>query len=83
VTRSEAERLAGQLQAEHPDRATHRFVARQSQDDDWEVVKVDLPEALRRGPFTETIEAVPRPSPAEDPRTAHERNVPGAPGGLG
>jgi hypothetical protein len=83
VTRGEAEQLAEQLQAEHPDRATHRFVARQSQDGDWEVVKVDLPEALRRGPFTETIAAPPRPSPADDPRTAHERNVPGAPGGLG
>jgi hypothetical protein len=83
VDRSEAEQLAQQLQAEHPDRATHRFVARRSDDGDWEVAKVFLPEALRSGPFKETIAAEPRPSPADDPRTVHERNVPGAPGGLG
>jgi hypothetical protein len=83
VTRSEAEQLAQQLQTEHPDRATHRFVARRSQDGDWEVVKVHLPEGLRSGPFKETIAATPRPSPADDPRTGHERRVPGAPGGIG
>jgi hypothetical protein len=82
VTRSEAEQQARQLQAEHPDRTTHRFVARRSGDGDWEVAKVHLPEGLRGGPLKETIAATPRPSPADDPRTGHERRIPGTPGGL-
>ena len=36
-----------------------------------------------RGKLTPTVEAKPRPSPADDPRTGNERRVPGLPGGLG
>jgi hypothetical protein len=82
MTRSEAEESARRLQVEHPDRATHRFVARQSADGDWEVVRVQLPEQLRRGRLTPTIDTSPRPSPADDPRTGNERRLPGLPGGL-
>jgi len=71
------------LQANHEDRATHRFFARPGADGDWEVVKVELPEQLRPQSLTPTIQASPQPSPADDPRTVHEKNVPGAPGGLG
>jgi hypothetical protein len=82
VTRSEAEQLARRLRAEHPDRDANRFVARPSPAGDWEVAKVAMPEVLRRGQLTPTIAATPRPSPADDPRTGHERRVPGTAGGL-
>jgi hypothetical protein len=80
MTQQEAEERARVLQAEHPER---QYVARGSGEDDWEVVSVSLPEALRRTPLTPTIDATPRPSPADDPRTGHERRLPGIPGGLG
>jgi hypothetical protein len=80
MTRTEAETEAKRLQAEHSDR---HFVARQSADGDWEVASVLLPKDLQRSPLTPTIEAGPRPSPGEDPRSGHERRVPGIPGGLG
>ena len=83
MTRTEAEEQARRLQAEDPDRARYRFVARPAEGDDWEVAKVEVPERLRRGPLTPTIDASPRPSPADDPRSGHERRVPGTPGGLG
>ena len=83
MTRSEAERRAEQLQATHEDRASHRFFARPGADSDWEVVKVEMPPELRPQALTPTIDASPRPSPADDPRSAHERNVPGLPGGIG
>jgi hypothetical protein len=82
MTRAEAEERARTLQAEDPQRDTHRFVARQSSDGDWHVAKVEVPEQLRRGKLTPTVEARPRPSPADDPRTGHERRAPGFPGGI-
>ena len=71
------------MQATHEDRATHRFFARAGADGDWEVAKVEMPEQLRAQPLTETIDASPQPSPADDPRSGHEKNVPGLPGGIG
>jgi hypothetical protein len=82
VTRSEAELRARWLQENDPDRAKRRFVARERGDDDWEVASVEVPEQFRRGPLTPTVEARPRPSPADDPRTGNERRMPGLPGGL-
>lgn len=79
MTRQEAEERARQLQAEHPER---QYVARESADGGWEIASVLVPEALRRGSLTPTIDASPRPSPADDPRTPHERRIPGLPGGL-
>lgn len=83
MTRAEAEERARRLQAEDPERTAYRFVARESGDGEWEVARVRLPEALRRGKLTPTIDASPRPSPADDPRSGHERRAPGFPGGLG
>jgi len=82
VTRSEAEEQAQRLQAEHPDGASYRFVARRAADGDWQVVKVRLPAQLRRPLLTPTIGAGPRPSPADDPRTGAEQRAPGLPGGV-
>jgi hypothetical protein len=83
MTRSEAEQRARWLQQNDPARATHRFIARQRAGDEWEVARVEIPERLRSGKLTPTVEAKPRPSPADDPRTGNERRVPGLPGGLG
>jgi hypothetical protein len=83
MTREEAERRAEELRASHEDRATHRFFARAGADGGWEVAKVEMPEQLRAQPLTPTIDASPQPSPADDPRSGHERNVPGLPGGIG
>jgi hypothetical protein len=80
MTRQEAEEQARRLQAEDPER---QFVARESAAGGWEVASVQLPPQLRRAPLTPTIDASPRVSPADDPRTGHERRVPGTPGGLG
>jgi hypothetical protein len=83
MTRAEAESHARTLQAEDPDRETHRFVARPASDGGWQVVKVEVPQQLRHGKLTPTVEARPRPDHPDDPRTGHERRVPGFPGGLG
>jgi hypothetical protein len=82
MTRDKAQRRAAQLQAEHPERASNRFVARERADGDWEVAKIPIPEQLRHGPYTETIAATPRPSQADDPRTGNEQRLPGLPGGV-
>jgi hypothetical protein len=82
MTRAEAEERARQLQQEHPERETHRFLARERADGDWELVSVEIPEQMRRGKLTETVESRPKPSPADDPRTGNERRMPGLPGGL-
>jgi hypothetical protein len=83
MTRAEAEERARTLQAEDPQRDTHRFIARPAPDGDWQVVKVELPEILRHGKLTPEIEARPRPSHADDPRTGNEQRMPGLPGGIG
>ena len=82
MTRAEAEERARRLQIEDPDRERYRFVAREVTGGDWEVARVELPDQLRRGKLTETIEAKPKPSQADDPRTGNERRMPGLPGGL-
>lgn len=79
MTREQAEARARELQAEHPER---HYVARETAAGGWEVASVELPPELRRGPLKPTIDASPRPSPADDPRTGHERRVPGTSGGL-
>jgi hypothetical protein len=82
MTRDEAQDRARSLQAEDPERDRYRFVAREVTGGDWEVARVELPDHLRRGKLTETIEAKPKPSPQDDPRTGNERRMPGLPGGV-
>jgi hypothetical protein len=81
VTRTEAEERARRLQAEDPDRATHRFVARRVAAGDWEVVRVRLPTA-DHGPLTPAHGAKSQPFPRDDPRTGNEIRMPGLPGGI-
>ena len=79
MTREEAERRRDELQAQQPE---FHFVARERDDGAWEVAKVAIPEQLRQGPLNETIEAAPRPSTGDDPRTGNEQRLPGLPGGV-
>ena len=50
--------------------------------DGWHVVRLAIPGGVRLDPLNAVIEARPRPTPADDPRTSHDRNVggPWAPG---
>jgi hypothetical protein len=82
MTQAEAEERARTLQAGHPDRDTHRFVARRGEGDDWEVARIRVPDALKRTPLTPAIEARPRPPHPDDPRSGHEVRAPGVAGGL-
>ena len=75
MTRDEALAEAERLTREHPDRETHRWIAREGAEGDWEVAKIKLPEGLRRKPLKETIETKPKPPEPDDPRSAHDRNV--------
>ena len=76
MDRAEAENRAAGLNREHPDRARYRWMARESAGD-WEVVRLAIPGGIRLDPLKETVEARPRPAPADDPRTAFDRNVGG------
>jgi hypothetical protein len=76
MTRGEAEDRAGGLNREHPDRARYRWMAREAASG-WEVVRVSIPGGVRLDPLNAVIDARPRPSPADDPRTSYDRNVGG------
>jgi hypothetical protein len=76
MTRDEAIAAAKRFGADHPDRATHTWIAREDPAGSWEVVKVRLPPGVRRDPLKATTEAKPKPSEADDPRPAIFRNIP-------
>lgn len=83
VNQGEAQELAARLEAEDPDRMTHRFVPRANPDGSWSIAKVLWPEQLRNRLLPTTTEVRPdRPSLDDDVRGGHERRVPGLPGGL-
>ena len=82
MTRAEAEERARTLQAEDPERDTHRFIARPGPNGSWQVVRVEVPQHLRNEKLTPAIEERPRPSHPDDPRTSHEQRVPGTAGGI-
>jgi len=81
MTRDEAAQRAADLNREHPDRATHRWLAREAADG-WQVARVALPKGMRLDPLRTTAEARPRPPQAPDPRPAFIRDV-GGPYGIG
>jgi hypothetical protein len=76
VTREEAERHCRRLAAEHPDRATHVWIAREGPAGEWSVAKVQLPPGMTRDPLKASVETKPRPPQADDPRPAIFRNIP-------
>jgi hypothetical protein len=79
MTYDEARAEAARLGQEHPDRATHSWLPRETAPGDWSVVKVGLP---TRGPTVGTQEARSKPSQADDPRPPMWRDV-GGPYGVG
>jgi hypothetical protein len=76
MTRAEAVHRAKSLNAEHPDRASYRWMARTA-GENWEVVRVAIPGGVRLDPLQATVESRPRPQPAEDPRPLFDKNVGG------
>jgi hypothetical protein len=76
LTAEQARHRAAQLNAEHPDRGRYRWLARAGEDG-WQVVRIELPGGKRLDPLAGTVEAKPRPAPADDPRPAFWRDVGG------
>lgn len=72
MTESEARAACERLAAEHPDRATHRWVPRQGEDGSWAVARVAL---APTGPLTTETRADEAPPNADDPRTAAMQNL--------
>src|SRR4051794_1148466 len=77
MTREEAETEARRLAADHADRASHRWIARERSEGSWEVVKVKMPPGMRVDPVKATVETKPKPPQPDDPRTPYERNIGG------
>jgi hypothetical protein len=77
MTRAEAEKFARAQAREHPDRDTHRWMARGQPDGSWTVAKIRMPPGKRVDPLKTTTEAKPRPPQPDDPRTSYDRGVGG------
>ena len=75
MTRDEAESAARRLGAEHPDRATHRWIPREVAGT-WEVAKIRVP-GTPIDPLKTSVESKPKPPQPGDPRTSYDRNVGG------
>jgi hypothetical protein len=75
MTHEEAQRERDRLSREHPDRQTHRWMAREAANG-WEVVKVAMPAGTRIDPLKATTEAKPKPAQAEDTRSALGMTLP-------
>jgi hypothetical protein len=74
VKRNDADELCIRLAAEHPDRGTHRWRAREEEDGDWIVVKIALP--LRGDERTKPeMRADERPATPDDPGLDIARDV--------
>jgi hypothetical protein len=76
MTREEATAAAKRFGAEHPERDTHTWIAREAAAGGWEVVKVRLPGGVRLDPLKATTEAKPKPPEPDDPRPVIFRNIP-------
>jgi hypothetical protein len=74
MTHEEAVAEAARLTREHPDRATHSWLARRAEGGEWTVVKVGVP---RPSPVGSRQEAKPRPPQADDPRPPMWRDTGG------
>jgi hypothetical protein len=83
MTREQAELLSRKLAREHPERDRYRWLARHGEGDEWSVVKIRLPDALRHDPTRATTEAKPKPPNADDPRPPMFRDVGGPYGTIG
>jgi hypothetical protein len=69
-TREQAEAFCREREGEEPESSWLSFEA----DGHWTAVRTNLPR--HEDPLGSATEATPKPSPADDPRTAQERDVP-------
>ena len=76
MTRKEAEDQAAVNNRDHPERATHRWLAREGAEG-WEVARVTLPPGLGAQPAGTVAEAQPKPADPADPRPAYFQNAGG------
>jgi hypothetical protein len=76
MNEQEARTEATRLNAEHPERGTYRWVARQA-GEHWEIVRIKAPGGMDRQRLNESTEASARPPQPDDPRPAYDRNVGG------
>jgi hypothetical protein len=70
-TREEAEAFCREREREETDSS---WLAFESDDGQWTTVRTNLPR--HEDPMGTATEATPKPSPADDPRTVQERDVP-------
>ncbi len=77
MTRDEAEHFARTQAREHPERDTHRWMAKEQPDGSWTVVKVRMPPGMKVDRLKTTTESKPKPPEPDDPRTNYDRNVGG------
>jgi hypothetical protein len=75
MNREEARQECERLRREHPERATHTWIPRET-DGEWAVVRVPLPPGMRRDPLKATVEAKPRPPRSDDAPPWHAGGVP-------
>jgi hypothetical protein len=66
MTREEVAQLCTRLAAEHPDRATHRWIPHQAANGSWDVAKVALPPQVDQ--ISGETRADERPPQPDDPR---------------
>jgi hypothetical protein len=76
MTRKAAEDQAAANNREHPDRATHRWIAREGAEG-WDVARITLPAGFGAQPTGTITEAKPKPPEPDDPRPAYWRNAGG------
>jgi hypothetical protein len=80
MTKGEAQAAAAERNRD-PGQAGSRWMVRQGEGGEWDVVRIKALPGLR-GPLKTTTESRPGRGP-DDPRSPNERNLPGLPGGLG
>ena len=74
MTREEAEAECRRLAAEHPDRASHRWLAKRDGDSAWVVVRIPVPPGTRVDPLKTEIRADEKPPTPDDPRPSVNPN---------
>jgi hypothetical protein len=68
MDRHEAEAICARLAREDADRDSYKWFPREGDNGEWSVVKMQLPEHLRRDPTKATVESKPKPPESDDPR---------------
>lgn len=71
ATEDEAKSICARLGASHPDRGTHQWIPRQTEQG-WQLIKVAVPPPLDT--LTTAVQADERPPSADDPRVAQVKN---------